>query len=239
MALDEYVTDVFPEDDLPRTNLNRSIPTLTLTRESLKCAKAQVEIQNVVATADLSQRLDLDVILQVTPGARYDPQRFPGLIYRLKKPKTTTLMFKTGKMVCTGAKSSKSAKAAISQVISDMTGNGIIIIARPSVNIENIVASANLQGIVDLENVAEQLYRTMYEPEQFPAVIYRMIEPKVVLLVFANGKIVCTGAKKETDVYFAIEKLQDTLQLNRLITRDDSDRANSTVLLTEAPIMQR
>jgi transcription initiation factor TFIID TATA-box-binding protein len=198
-----------------------------------------VEIQNVVATADLSQHLDLEVILQVTPGARYDPQRFPGLIYRLKKPKTTTLLFKTGKMVCTGAKSSKSAKTAIAQVISDLTGNGIIIISRPAVDIENIVASANLHGIVDLENVAERLYRTMYEPEQFPAVIYRMTEPKVVLLIFANGKIVCTGAKKEAEVYLAIERLQDTLELNRLITHDDSDQGDSTVLLTETPIIHR
>ena len=239
MALEEYVTDVFSDSDLPNVNFGRPIPALNLTGEGLKCEKAEVEIQNVVATADLSQHLDLEVILQVTPGARYDPQRFPGLIYRLKKPKTTTLLFKTGKMVCTGAKSSKSAKTAIAQVISDLTGNGIIIIARPSVNVENIVASANLHGAIDLENVAEQLYRTMYEPEQFPAVIYRMTEPKVVLLIFANGKIVCTGAKKEADVYFAIEKLQNTLQLNGLITRDDSDRGNSTVLMTEVPIIQR
>jgi transcription initiation factor TFIID TATA-box-binding protein len=239
MALDEYVSDVFPEDDSPSANFGRPIPTLNLTREVLKRQRAQVEIQNVVATADLSQHLDLEVILQVTPGARYDPQRFPGLIYRLKKPKTTTLLFKTGKMVCTGAKSSKSAKTAIAQVISDLTGNGIIIISRPAVDIENIVASANLHGIVDLENVAERLYRTMYEPEQFPAVIYRMTEPKVVLLIFANGKIVCTGAKKEAEVYLAIERLQDTLELNRLITHDDSDQGDSTVLLTETPIIHR
>jgi transcription initiation factor TFIID TATA-box-binding protein len=198
-----------------------------------------VEIQNVVAIADLNQNLDLDVILQVTPGSRYEPQRFPGLIYRLKKPKTTTLLFKTGKMVCTGAKSSKSAKSAIGQVISDLTGNGIIIVARPAVSVENIVASANLHGAIDLENVAEQLYRTMYEPEQFPAVIYRMTEPKVVLLIFANGKIVCAGAKKEVDVYFAIEKLRDTLQLNKLISSNDFERGRSTALLTEAPIIQR
>ena len=239
MALNEYATDVFSESDLPNETFARQIPTLSVIGEGLKLERAEVAIQNVVATADLSQHLDLEVILQVTPGAMYDSQKFPGLIYKLKKPKTTTLLFKTGKMVCTGAKSSKAAKTAIGQVVSDLIGNGIIIIARPAVNIENIVASANLHGVIDLENVAEQLYRTMYEPEQFPAVIYRMSEPKVVLLIFANGKIVCTGAKKEADVYFAIEKLQGTLQLNRLITRDDSDRGNSTVLLTEAPIIQR
>jgi len=222
MTLGEDIADVFPDSDLPDATFERSIPTLRLTEEGYMGNKARVEIQNVVATADLRQHLDLEVILQVTPGARYDPQRFPGLIYRLKKPRTTTLLFKTGKMVCTGAKSSKSARTAIAQVISDLTGSGIIIIARPDVDIENIVASANLHGNIDLENVTEQLYRTMYEPEQFPAVIYRTNEPKVALLIFANGKIVCTGAKREADVYCAIEKLRDTLQLNRLITRNDS-----------------
>ncbi len=237
MALNEYVTDVFPENALPTVDFNRPIPTLSPTAEIPKSEKVQVEIQNVVATADLSQHLNLEVILQVTPGARYDPQKFPGLIYRLKKPKTTTLLFKTGKMVCTGAKSSKSAKTAIARVITDLTGNGIIIIAKPGVAIQNIVASANLHGTIDLENVAEQLYRTMYEPEQFPAVIYRMIDPKVVLLIFANGKIVCTGAKKETDSYLAIEKLRRTFETNRLITLDDADRENSTVLLRGASII--
>jgi transcription initiation factor TFIID TATA-box-binding protein len=239
MSLDQYVADDFPESDISGPNFSRPIPTLTLTRKTLNRERTQVEIQNVVAIADLNQNLDLDVILQVTPGSRYEPQRFPGLIYRLKKPKTTTLLFKTGKMVCTGAKSSKSAKSAIGQVISDLTGNGIIIVARPAVSVENIVASANLHGAIDLENVAEQLYRTMYEPEQFPAVIYRMTEPKVVLLIFANGKIVCAGAKKEVDVYFAIEKLRDTLQLNKLISSNDFERGRSTALLTEAPIIQR
>jgi transcription initiation factor TFIID TATA-box-binding protein len=239
MSLDQYVADDFPESDISGPNFSRPIPTLTLTGKALNRERTQVEIQNVVAIADLNQNLDLDVILQVTPGSRYEPQRFPGLIYRLKKPKTTTLLFKTGKMVCTGAKSSKSAKSAIGQVISDLTGNGIIIVARPAVSVENIVASANLHGAIDLENVAEQLYRTMYEPEQFPAVIYRMTEPKVVLLIFANGKIVCAGAKKEVDVYFAIEKLRDTLQLNKLISSNDFERGRSTALLTESPIIQR
>jgi transcription initiation factor TFIID TATA-box-binding protein len=237
MSLSQYVVDAFRENDILDQNSSRPIPALTLMGKARE--RTQVEIQNVVATADLNQNLDLDVILQVTPGSRYEPQRFPGLIYRLKKPKTTILLFKTGKMVCTGARSSKSAKSAIAQVISDLTGNGIIIVARPVVNIENIVASANLHGTIDLENVAEQLYRTMYEPEQFPAVIYRMSEPKVVLLIFANGKIVCAGAKKEIDANLAIKKLRDTLKLSKLISSDDIEHGQSEALLTEAPVIQR
>ena len=210
---------------------------------SLKHEKVQVEIENVVATADLSQHLDLDAILKVTPGAKYNPQRFPGLVYKLKRPKTTTLLFASGKMVCTGARSVKSAKTAIAQVIKELMGQGIIIIvAKPDVEIENIVATGDLRGTIDLEIVAERLFKTMYEPEQFPGLIYYMNEPKAVLLVFASGKIVCAGAKTETDVNIAIEKLRDTLEFNELIScagSSSNNQGNSSELLSQVSIIQR
>jgi transcription initiation factor TFIID TATA-box-binding protein len=218
------------------------MPVLSLKR-SLKHEKVQVEIENVVATADLSQHLDLDAILKVTPGAKYNPQRFPGLVYKLKRPKTTTLLFASGKMVCTGARSVKSAKTAIAQVIKELMGQGIIIIvAKPDVEIENIVATGDLRGTIDLEIVAERLFKTMYEPEQFPGLIYYMNEPKAVLLVFASGKIVCAGAKTETDVNLAIEKLRDTLEFNELIScagSSSNNQGNSSELLSQVSIIQR
>ena len=76
----------------------------------------------------------------------------------------------------------------------------------------NIVASANLLGRIELEDCAYSLGKTMYEPEQFPGLIYRMDEPKVVILLFASGKLVCTGATKEEDVYRAVAKLHDQLE---------------------------
>jgi transcription initiation factor TFIID TATA-box-binding protein len=210
--------------------LNPTIPLLTLTGSDLKHERVQVEIENVVATADLNQHLNLDAILEVTPGAKYNPQRFPGLVYKIKRPRTTTLLFTSGKMVCTGAKTTRSAKRTIEQVVSNLRDNGIVIIGKPDTEIQNIVGSADLQGSIDLENVAERLFKTMYEPEQFPALIYRMSEPKAVILVFANGKIVCTGVKTEADLYLAIERLRDTLQLNKLIDSNRANEGNSTVL---------
>jgi len=180
------------------------------------------KIENVVATTDLGQRLDLDAILKMTPGAKYNPQTFPGLVYKLKKPRTTTLLFGTGKMVCTGAKSTKSAKTAIAHIIKELKSQGIIIFTNPDTEIENIVASCDLHGTIDLEMVTERLCKTMYEPEQFPGLIYTMTEPKSVLLVFASGRIVCVGAKTEADMHLAIEKLRETLELNQLISRTES-----------------
>jgi len=120
-------------------------------------------------------------------------------------------------MVCTGAKSEKESKRAVMKVIRELKISGIIIIGKPELKIQNIVASANLAGLIDLERSAYSLGRTMYEPEQFPGLIYRMDNPKVVILLFASGKLVCTGAKKEEDVYEAVTKLHETLEEEDLI----------------------
>jgi len=135
----------------------------------------------------------------------------------LKRPKTATLIFNSGKMVCTGAKSEKEARRAVMKVIKELKKSGIIIVGKPELKIQNIVASADLGGMIDLEKSAYSLGRTMYEPEQFPGLIYRMDEPKVVILLFASGKLVCTGAKHEGDVYEAVNKLHQRLEDEDLI----------------------
>lgn len=179
--------------------------------------KATVNIENVVASATLKQRVDLNAVVKGYPGVEYRPEQFPGLVFRLKRPKTATLIFNSGKMVCTGAKSEKEARRAVMRVIKELKKSGIIIISKPDLKIQNIVASASLGGMIDLEKSAYQLGRTMYEPEQFPGLIYRMDEPKVVILLFASGKLVCTGAKREEDVYLAVNKLHQKLENENLI----------------------
>ena len=179
--------------------------------------EASIRIENVVASASLNQRLDLNAIVKGNPWVEYRPDQFPGLVFRIKRPKTTTLIFSSGKMICTGAKSEKEAKRAIKKVVLELKKSGIIIIGKPEIKIVNMVASANLAGIIDLERSTYSLGRTMYEPEQFPGLIYRMDVPKIVILIFASGKLVCTGAKKEEDVYEAVTKLHETLELEDMI----------------------
>jgi len=176
-----------------------------------------INIENVVATATLHQNIDLNSIVRVFPGVEYRPEQFPGLVYRLKKPKTTTLIFSSGKMVCTGAKSERQARKGVMTVVDELKRNGIVILSKPEIQIQNIVASVGLGGHIDLEKLTYSLKRTMYEPEQFPGLIYRMDDPKVVILVFTSGKLVCTGAKKETEVHRAVTKLQETLEEKILI----------------------
>jgi transcription initiation factor TFIID TATA-box-binding protein len=170
-----------------------------------------VKIQNVVASATLDQKINLLDIIKVFRNVEYRPKQFPGLVFRLKRPKTATLIFSSGKMVCTGAKSEKQARSAVGKVVRELKTNGIIILGKPKIVIQNMVASANLHGKIDLETMSDILENVMYEPEQFPGLIYRMNEPKVVLLVFASGKLVITGAKREEQVHEAADKIRAIL----------------------------
>jgi len=176
-----------------------------------------VKIQNVVATSSLNQEIDLIEIMKSFRNVEYRPKKFPGLVFRLKKPKTATLIFTTGKMVCTGSKSAKIAGTAVRKVVGELKNAGFIIPERPVITIQNIVSSADICGKVDLEEGSYVLDNYMYEPEQFPGAIYRMAEPKVVILIFSSGKLVITGAKKEEQVYEAVEKIRSILDNNKLI----------------------
>ncbi len=188
--------------------------------KSLTLEGMDISVENVVATATLDQKLDLIAIMKVFRNVEYRPKKFPGLVFRLKRPKTATLIFSTGKMVCTGAKSEKLARSAIKKVVKELKGNGIIILGKPVIVIQNIVASANLHGKIDLEMAADIMDNVMYEPEQFPGLIYRMAEPKVVILIFASGKLVCTGGKSAEMVDVAVEKLHGILKDFDLIYYD-------------------
>jgi len=193
--------------------------TLSITQvRPLAKHEAYINIENVVATATLNQKIDLKSIVRIFPGVEYRPEQFPGLVYRLKKPKTATLIFTSGKMVCTGAKSERQARKAVMKVVDELKRGGIVILGKPEIQVQNIVASAGLGGRIDVEKTTYSLKRTMYEPEQFPGLIYRMDDPKVVILIFTTGKLVCVGAKKEAEVPRAIAKLKETLEEKGLIT---------------------
>jgi len=168
--------------------------------------EAAVKVVNVVASATLGQRVDIDAVVKGFPSTEFPSKRFPGIVFRLKKPKTATLIFRSGKMICTGGKSEDEAREAVESVVRELGKGGAVIPKRSEVKINNIVASASLRRAVDLES-ASVLQGTMYEPDQFPGLIYRMDDPKVVFLIFSTGRLVCVGAKSEKEVRQAIKGL--------------------------------
>jgi len=174
-----------------------------------------LQIQNVVASAAFNQTFDLNTIANAFPWDTEFKGRFPGLVFRLKRPKTTMLIFKTGKMVCTGGEGEEEARKAILTLVRKLKKGGINVAGKPEIQITNIVASAILDRVIDLDKLylSERMTgKIIFEPEQFPALIYRWESPGVVFLIFSTGKIVCVGAKKEKDIYEAVEKLQQKLE---------------------------
>ena len=191
-----------------------------LKKSQMPQTKPMINIVNVVASADVMQKMDLNEITRTFPDVEYHPDQFPGLVFRLKSPKTATLIFTSGKMVCTGSKSEELARRAVKTVVQKLKKGKIKIKKDAEVTIQNIVASITLGGKIHLEQAARTLPRSMYEPEQFPGLIHRMIDPKTVILLFSSGKLVCTGAKHETDVFRSVNNLHSLLEEKNLMIYD-------------------
>ncbi len=190
---------------------------------STSSPKPTIKIENIVATVSIDQKIDLEEIERKLNNVDYEPEQFPGLIFRLEKPRITALIFKSGKMVITGAKSTEELIRAVKTIFAILRKHGIVGKVRPRIQIQNIVASANLNVDVNLEKAALLLDNSMYEPEQFPGLIYRLESPRVVLLLFSSGKMVVTGAKKEEEVKRAVEEVYKRLEELDCIRKPDED----------------
>ncbi len=184
--------------------------------EEVKIEK-EVKIENVVASATLKHTLNLDVLARALPEGRYDPNHFPGIIYQTRRPRSTALIFNSGKIICAGLKSERQAKRILRKIVDELHMRGVVIVGEPEIKVQNVVASGDLRGSIDLEDAAYILPKIVYDPEQFPGLIYRMKDPTLTFLVFAKGKVVCAGAKSEEDVHQAFSKLELQLKENDLL----------------------
>ncbi|KAK3353277.1 hypothetical protein B0T25DRAFT_607446 [Lasiosphaeria hispida] len=178
---------------------------------SIKADWPMPVLQNVVATVNLGCRIDLKVLADQARNVEYNRKKFHALVMRIRDPKTTTLIFASGKMVVTGAKSEAAARLAArkhARIVQKCGFNTKFL----DFKVQNFVSSAALGFHIRLEGVnANHPTFTHYEPEIFPGLIYRVMKPKVVCLVFANGKLVLTGAKVLDDLYEAFNGLYPIL----------------------------
>ena len=181
----------------------------------------EFKVQNIVASTTFADKLDLDMIAQSLEEAEYEPEQFPGLIFRIKNPKTATLLFRSGAANCTGAKNIEDVRKAIDIIAEKLRELGMSIHKNLEIVVQNMVATADLGGDLNLNEVAVGLglENVEYEPEQFPGLVYRLNDPKVALLLFGSGKIVCAGARKTEDVSLAVDKVSKELSLLGLLHR--------------------
>ena len=173
----------------------------------------EVKVENIVASTIFADKLDLDVIATSLEEAEYEPEQFPGLVYRLSNPKTATLLFRSGKANCTGAKNIEDVRKTVDIIADKLKKLSVKVHKDLEIVVQNMVATADLGGELNLDEVAVAfgLENVEYEPEQFPGLVYRVKEPRVVMLLFGSGKIVCTGGRNTEDVSTAVQNLSEKL----------------------------
>jgi transcription initiation factor TFIID TATA-box-binding protein len=164
--------------------------------------KSTIDIVNVVASTKLAEAFDLLKIEAELEGAEYNKKKFPGLVYRVRGPKAAFLIFTSGKIVCTGAKNVEDVRTVIINLAKTLKSIGFEKInLEPEIHVQNIVASADLKTRLNINaiDLGLGLENVEYEPEQFPGLVYRIKQPKVVVLIFSSGKLVITGGKSPED----------------------------------------
>jgi transcription initiation factor TFIID TATA-box-binding protein len=171
-----------------------------------------IKIENIVASASLSEKIKLEKIFESVEGAEYEPEQFPGLVYRIDKPKAAALIFSSGRVICTGARSVDEVKEIFKKIVSVMKKAGIEVQKDYKIDIENIVASVKFDSRLNLDTIAFNLEDSEYEPEQFPGLVYRMEQPRVAFLLFSSGKLICTGGRSVKDIKVAIDKVYSKLK---------------------------
>jgi transcription initiation factor TFIID TATA-box-binding protein len=174
----------------------------------------EIKVENVVAFAILGKDISLTKLIEKLEDVEYEPERFPGLVYRIKDPRVAALIFSSGKIVCTGARSVKLAKEAMHKVVDRIRDTGIDLPREFEIRIENIVASAAIyaKSKLNLEQLAFELENSEYEPESFPGLVYRLRNPKTAFLLFGSGKIIITGARRVEDIHTALEEFKVKLE---------------------------
>ncbi|MFH1623464.1 MAG: TATA-box-binding protein [Candidatus Aenigmatarchaeota archaeon] len=171
-----------------------------------------MRVENIVASASFGVKIRLEKVVSKADGIEYEPEQFPGVVYKMKDPKAAALIFGSGKIVCTGARSITDVKAVFAKVVEVVTKSGVTVPKEYKMQVENIVASAKLEGTLNLDKIAFNLENSEYEPEQFPGLVYRMKDPKATFLLFGSGKVICTGTRNVKDVGIAVEKASRKLK---------------------------
>ncbi|XP_008837755.1 TATA box-binding protein-like protein 2 [Nannospalax galili] len=204
--------DSSPEKTNSDTLSLSSIASMTPMNPVSECSGIVPQLQNIVSTVNLACKLDLKKIALQAKNAEYNPKRFAAVIMRIREPRTTALIFSSGKMVCTGAKSEEQSRLAArkyARVVQKLGFPARFL----DFKIQNMVGSCDVKFPIRLEGlVLTHRQFSSYEPELFPGLIYRMVKPRIVLLIFVSGKVVLTGAKERSEIYEAFENIYPILK---------------------------
>jgi len=173
-----------------------------------------LKIENIVASGAIAESIDLVALSEKIENCELNKKRFPGAVYRIQDPKIAALIFSSGKVVLTGIRNDKALADGLAIIIKSLKKAGIKPLAEPRIAITNMVCSYNLGKYINLNKIVVTLNveNIEYEPEQFPGLVYRIKEPKIVVLIFSSGKIILTGGKNLEDVRKGLDVLEQKLE---------------------------
>lgn len=193
---------------------------------SSKKHSAKWSIQNVVVSVKLNRDINLKKVTEAYRDAEENMNKFPGICLHLSNPKCAILLFSNGKLVVTGLKDSADAPIVVNKVIERLKNIGITIKNEPDYQIVNIVVSLELSiGYINLDRASLYLDHSIYEPEVFPGLIYRIFDPRAVFLIFSSGKVVLTGLTDKSQIPGTIRDFGKLLKSHGLLNeeRDPED----------------
>jgi len=172
-----------------------------------------LNIENIVASGVIAESIDLVRFAETTENCELNKKRFPGAVYRIKKPKVACLIFSSGKIVITGVRDDKALSDGLAIVIESLKKAGMKPLKEPRVAVTNMVCSYNLGKFININrlSVTLNLENIEYEPEQFPGMVYRIKDPKIVVLIFSSGKIILTGGRNLNDIRKGLDVLEEKL----------------------------
>jgi len=181
-------------------------------KKEVKIHKKEIAVVNIVISSALEKDIPLEKMAATLSNTEYNPEQFPGLVLRIKEPKTSALIFSSGKIVLTGARTMEDVQKGIEAIIKQLKKLNINVTIKPEITVQNIVASGNVGMDLNLNVLGIKLPNTEYEPEQFPGLVHKLKGTNATFLLFSNGKIVCTGTKSEQQARDALDKLIETLK---------------------------
>lgn len=197
---------------LPTEIIPSKAPVHLVPSSSVTDVHPNITVQNIVCSVNLGCTLNLSDVNNRLRLSEYNPKRFPGAVLRLLEPKVTALTFSTGKMVVCGAKHESLANLGVRKLarILQKIGNDIHL---TDFKINNMLGTCDLKFPIRLEDLNESHAQfSRYEPELFPALIYRLMRPRTVMLIFVNGKIVITGGKSREELQQALDLMYPILR---------------------------
>jgi transcription initiation factor TFIID TATA-box-binding protein len=175
---------------------------------------ASLKIENIVASGVIADAINLEEVSQKIDNCELNTKRFPGAVFRIENPKMASLIFSSGKVVLTGLRNREDLQKGLNIVVQALKDSGMDTYDVPLVKITNIVCSYDIGKYINLNKVVItlNLENIEYEPEQFPGLVYRLEDPKIVALLFSSGKIILTGGKNMEDIRRGLDVLEARLE---------------------------